>query len=85
MTTETDLFFHYTNVTTKHFFKTWRDEQKLKVDFSEYPFVLVKMFNNCIREPESFSAVVTLHEDGLARLDLLQNTAYKTLEVRPSK
>jgi hypothetical protein len=48
---ETDLFFHYSHTTTRSTFKTVRQEQKLKVEFSEYAAILIRMFNNCIREP----------------------------------
>ena len=42
------------------------------VDFPEYPNVLIRMLNNCIKEPHSHLAVFVIEREGLARLDFIQ-------------
>ena len=49
-----------------------QEHQKLMVDFPEYPNVLIRMLNNCIKEPHSHLAVFVIEREGLARLDFIQ-------------
>jgi hypothetical protein len=51
------------------------------VDFHEYPNILVKMLNSCIKEPQSFLAVFIMQSDGNSRLDFIQNIEYKFIEL----
>lgn len=56
LTSENDLFFHYTHNLDEHGFRSIQEQQKLMVDFPEYPNVLVRMLNNCIKEPHTCAA-----------------------------
>mmetsp|Transcript_10428 Transcript_10428/g.26502 ORF Transcript_10428/g.26502 Transcript_10428/m.26502 type:complete len:145 (-) Transcript_10428:224-658(-) len=60
---------------------TSQEGQKLMVEFGEYPSVLLRMLNNCIKEPHAFLAVFTMHATGEARLDFIQNMEYKFVEL----
>jgi hypothetical protein len=51
LTTESDLFFHYTHVANEESFRVMQDEQKLMVDFSDYGNVLARSLNAAIKEP----------------------------------
>ena len=51
------------------------------IDFPEYPNVLIKMLNSCIKEPHCFLAVFIMGDDGSARLDFIQNMEYKFIEL----
>jgi len=51
------------------------------IDFNEYPNILVKMVNSCIKEPHSFLAVFIMSRDGTAKLDFIQNIEYKFIEL----
>ena len=51
LTSENDLFFHYTHVVTLDSFRHMQEQQKLMVDFNEYSNVLIKMVNSCIKQP----------------------------------
>ena len=51
LTSENDLFFHYTHAIDEAGFKEMQEAQKLMVDFAEYTGVLIKMLNSCIKEP----------------------------------
>ena len=81
LTSENDMFFHYTHNLNDENFKSVQDEQKLMIEFPDYPNILVKMLNSCIKEPHSFLAVFIMQRDGSARLDFIQNMEYKFVEL----
>ena len=49
LSSEGDLFFHYSHIVDERQFNAMRDEQKLMVDFASYPSVLASSFTNAIR------------------------------------
>merc|ERR1719188_2763192 len=51
------------------------------IDFPDYLAVVIKMLNNCIKEPHSYLAVFVMQRDGRARLDFIQNMEYKFVEL----
>merc|ERR1719345_108115 len=81
LTSENDLFFHYTHSVDDHGFRSMQEHQKLMIDFPDYVTVVVKMLNNCIKEPHSYLAVFVMQRDGHARLDFIQNMEYKFVEL----
>ena len=54
MTSENDLFFHYTHCLDENAFRTLQETQKLMIDFPDYPSILLKMLNSCIKEPHRY-------------------------------
>jgi hypothetical protein len=58
-----------------------QDQQKLMIDFADYANVLIRMLNNCIKEPHNHLAVYLMQADGRARLDFIQNMEYKFVEL----
>ncbi|KAJ1627329.1 hypothetical protein T492DRAFT_1025923 [Pavlovales sp. CCMP2436] len=81
LTSESDLFFHHAHVMDARSFRAVQDQQRLMVDFAEYPAVLVRMLNACIKEPHTHLAVVVLGRDGRSHLDFIQNLEYKFVEL----
>ena len=77
LSTESDLFFFYTHTCDLESFHAMQEQQKLMVDFADYANVLIRMLNNCIREPHNHLAVYLLQADGRARLDFIKNMEYK--------
>jgi len=51
LTSENDLFFHYTHTVDEDSFRQMQEAQKLMVDFQEYANIFIKMANSCIKEP----------------------------------
>jgi hypothetical protein len=51
MSSEVDLFFHYLHCVDDQAFSKIQDSQKLMVELSDYPAILVRMLNSCIKEP----------------------------------
>ena len=78
---ENDLFFHYIHTLDDNGFRRMQESQKLMIEFSELPTILIRMLNACIKEPHSFLAVFIMHRDGRARLDFIQNIEYKFIEL----
>uniref|UniRef100_A0A7S2UUP1 Spindle assembly abnormal protein 6 N-terminal domain-containing protein n=1 Tax=Fibrocapsa japonica TaxID=94617 RepID=A0A7S2UUP1_9STRA len=81
LSSEADLFFHYYHQLDLTGFKTVQDQQRLMVEFPDYPNVLIRMLNNCIKEPHSCLAVFVMQQDVHARLDFIQNMEYKFVEL----
>lgn len=81
LTSENDLFFHYTHIVDEDSFRQMQEIQKLMIEFNEYPSILMKMVNSCIKEPHSFLAVFIMSRDGTAKLDFIQNIEYKFIEL----
>ena len=71
LTSENDLFFHYTHTVNIDNFRHMQEQQKLMVDFTEYSNVLIKMVNSCIKQPQNFLAVFLMSRDGTAKLDFI--------------
>ena len=72
LTSESDLFFHYTHSLDEQGFRLVQEQQKLMVDFAEYAAVLIRMLNTCIKEPLQHLAVFVMQRGGRAHLDFIQ-------------
>ena len=81
LTSENDLFFHYTHSLDEQGFRLVQEQQKLMVDFAEYAAVLIRMLNTCIKEPLQHLAVFVMQRGGRAHLDFIQNMEYKFVEL----
>lgn len=81
LTSEADLFFHYTCLINAVGFTQLREDQKLMCEFKDFVVTLLKMCNRCIREPNSFLAVLLLNTDGSASLEFIQNVEYKFIDL----
>ncbi|KOB62348.1 hypothetical protein PFHG_04097 [Plasmodium falciparum HB3] len=62
-------------------FEHMQNNQKLMINFSEYLPVLIKMFNSCIKDPQSFLAIFTIKQNGIAQLEFIKNMEYKFIEL----
>lgn len=78
---ESNLFFHYAHTLDAQKFEEVQKAQRLMVEFNDYPSVLMRMLNNCIREPHIYLALLIVDPSGEARLDFIQNMEYKFLEL----
>ncbi|KAG2387982.1 hypothetical protein C9374_000832 [Naegleria lovaniensis] len=81
LTSEADLFFHFTHSMGRRDFLALQQSQKLMVDFPNYPKMLSKMLNACIKEPESFLCILIMERDGKGHLNFVQNMEYKFVEL----
>ena len=81
LTSENDLFFHYTHLVDTDTYRHMQEKQKLLVNFPEYAKVLQKMVNSCNKEPHSFLGVFVMNRDGSAKLDFIQRNDFKFIEL----
>ena len=81
LSSEADLFFHYSHVVDERAFKQLREEQRLMIEFNDYANVLARSLNQAIKEPQTHLAVYIMNRDGQARLDFIQNMEYKFVEL----
>jgi hypothetical protein len=81
MSSEVDLFFHYQHLVDQRAFLKIQEVQKLMVDMSDYPTILVRMLNACIKEPHINLGIFTMLNETEARLDFIQNMEYKFVEL----
>ncbi|KAA6423199.1 MAG: hypothetical protein FRX49_07186 [Trebouxia sp. A1-2] len=82
LTSESDLFFHYTHTIGPAAFRQHMQEaQKLMVDFNDYPSVFLRMLSSCIQAPQNHIAVLLMEPSGNARMDFIQNMEYKFVEL----
>jgi hypothetical protein len=81
LTSEADLFFHYSCVINHLGFQQLREDQKLMCEFRDFAVTILKMLNRCIREPQTYLAVLILGADGSANLEFIQNMEYKFVDL----
>eukprot|EP00762_Andalucia_godoyi_P003391 ANDGO_06662.mRNA.1 hypothetical protein PPTG_05169 len=81
LSSESDLFFHYVAVLTQNTYSALQDSQKLMVEFCEFATILIKMLNDCIREPHTHLAVFVMQRNGPGQLEFIQNMEYKFVEL----
>lgn len=81
ITTDYDIFFHYTCVINDQGFLRLRDDQNLVCEFPEFLITLLKMLNRCIREPARFIAALLINDNGTASLEFVENLEYKLVSV----
>eukprot|EP01017_Pseudomicrothorax_dubius_P015426 TRINITY_DN1778_c0_g2_i2.p1 TRINITY_DN1778_c0_g2~~TRINITY_DN1778_c0_g2_i2.p1 ORF type:complete len:187 (+),score=37.89 TRINITY_DN1778_c0_g2_i2:284-844(+) len=81
LTSETDLFFHYIATIDELKFKRMRDEQKLSIDYQNLITLLIKLCNNCSKDPHAYIGVLYLEREGASHLDFIQNMEYKFVEL----
>jgi hypothetical protein len=81
LSSESDLFFHFMHMIDEQDFQSIQEQQKLVVDYSEYPNILIRMLNSCIREPHTHLSIFIIRGEEDARLDFIQNMEYKFVEL----
>jgi hypothetical protein len=81
MSSEADLFFHYSFDIDENEFPELQETQKLMVNFSHFSVVLIRMLNSCIADPHLNLAIFTEVGENEAKLDFIQNMEYKFVEL----
>eukprot|EP00898_Chlorokybus_atmophyticus_P000600 jgi/Chlat1/1540/Chrsp122S01829 len=81
LTSENDLFFFYRHDLAEKGFRDLQNSQKLMVEFPDFPQVLIRMLNLCVKEPHAHLALLYIQKDLGVRLDFIQNMEYKFVEL----
>ena len=64
LTSESNFFFHYAHELDHAGVRELQTGQRLMVEFTEYPAVIVRNLNHCVKEPHSHLAVFVMTKDG---------------------
>jgi len=80
-TSEADLFFNYASLINEEYFIKIKEEQKLNVEFQGFLNLVLRLVNNCQKEPQNYFCVFFMQTDGQARLEFIQNMEFKFLEL----
>lgn len=82
LSSEHDLFFHYTCVIDEGNFRELAQEQNLSVTLQDFGTFVVKLLNSALRDPRGFLVLMFLSEDGSGHLTFTENFKnYKFLEI----
>ena len=81
LSSEKDLFFHYTNIVDENTFLDMKKKQKLTIDFSEYCNLIENICENCINSPDSYIGVFLIQKEGLSKLQFVKSSDFKFLEL----
>lgn len=82
LTSEADLFFAFMHQIDDAGYRSIQNSQKLMIEFADYPNVLIRMLNSCIREPHVHLGIFTMTNDASeGHLDFIQNMEYKYVEL----
>jgi hypothetical protein len=76
-----DLFFYYSCEIDSTLFDEIKENQKLTCNFNDFPELLIKYFDFCIKEQKSYLAVMNIKSDKKAVMELLENLEYKFVEL----
>jgi len=82
ISSEADLFFAFLHIIDEEIYQDIQNDQNLVVSFADYPNVLIRMLNACIREPHAHLAIFTMVSSAQeGTLEFIQNMEYKFLEL----
>lgn len=57
---EQDLFFHYTYVCSETEFEMLKVDQKLTIEFNDYPNLLIKIIKDCKNSPLEYNCILNV-------------------------
>jgi len=80
LSSEANLWFLYLHEIDEAGFHDVQDAQRLMLSFREYPALLVKLLNSCLRDPRQYLGILSMQPQLRARLDFLQILDYKFVE-----
>ena len=78
---ENDLFFHFTSDVNENIFNKMKNAQNLTAEFKDYSSLLIRLFDSCIQEPQVYVPTFIMKKNGTARLEIVKESEYKSLEL----
>ena len=81
LSSENDLFFHFTSIVDEEIFKVMKDKQGLTIDYSEFTSLLEKLCNFCSNDPDNYIATFIMKKQGAASLEIIRGSEFKFLEL----
>lgn len=68
LSSEANLWFLYIHELDQEGFHELQDQQRLMLNFAEYPALLTKMLTSCIRDPRQFLGILSMQPQVRGRL-----------------
>ncbi len=81
LTSEQDLFFHYSKIETLESFEELKQFQKLTLEFDGFIGLLIKLLGSVQQASDAHFAILTILEDSKGQLAFVQNLHYKFIEL----
>jgi len=81
LSSENDLFFHFTSIVDEEIFKVMKDKQGLTIDYSQFTSLLEKLCNFCSNDPDNYIATFIMKKQGAASLEIIRGSEFKFLEL----
>lgn len=81
LSSENDLFFHFTSIVDEEIFKVMKDKQGLTIEYSKFTSLLEKLCNFCSSDPENYIAIFIMKKEGAASLEIIRGAEFKYLEL----
>ena len=78
---ESDLLFHYINIVDEMTFLDMKKKQNLNIDFPQYCDLVIKICDNCIKDPKTYIGELTIQKDGISKLQFIKGSDFKFLEL----
>lgn len=81
LTSEQDLFFHYSKIETLESFEDLKLTQKLTLEFDGFIGLLIKLLSSVQMASDAHFTILTIQEESRAQLTFVQNLHYKFIEL----
>eukprot|EP00347_Sterkiella_histriomuscorum_P007159 403350037 len=82
MTSESDIFFLYKNITNEDKFRVIQEQQALSLEFTDFSAMLMKILQNCQKPQTTFITIFTLdNEEKKGYLEFYQDTEFRRVEM----
>jgi hypothetical protein len=72
-----DIYFFYISEINLELFEEIKNNQKLTCNFNEFPDLLIKFLDLCIKDKKQYLAVFSKKENGQCKMELLENLEHK--------
>lgn len=81
LSSENDLFFHYTSDIDPEIFEMICMKQNLSIEYENLCETLQRLFDDCVNEPETYIAVFIMNKNGMGNLTFVKNSEYRIDEL----
>ncbi|CCW70079.1 unnamed protein product [Phytomonas sp. Hart1] len=81
LTTDVDVFMHYTCIVNDNGFLRLREDQNLLCEYSQFLKTLLVLFNRCIAEQGRLLCAIIFITKDTASLEFIENLEYKMVRV----
>jgi hypothetical protein len=81
LSSENDIYFHFTNIIDENKFKVIKKEQNLNINFSEFCQLFEKICENCRAYPNEYICFFIINKQGNSILKFIKHSEFKFIEL----